>query len=115
MVMELNRDIEDVYPLSGMQEGMLFHALYQPGEGVYFNQLSCRLEGGFEEEAFERAWERVIERHTILRTSFEWEGLERPLQVVWKKAKLEWKKEDWRGEGEEEQEERLKEYLEEDR
>ena len=64
------RRIQDVYPLSPLQEGMLFHSLYAPESGVYVEQLSCELLGPLDVAAFERAWGRVIERHAILRTAW---------------------------------------------
>ena len=74
--------LEDVYPLTPLQQGLLFHTLYEPGSGVYFEQLHCRLRGRLEERAFRAAWEQVVARHGILRTTFVWEGVRQPLQVV---------------------------------
>ncbi|HSS48320.1 MAG TPA: condensation domain-containing protein, partial [Thermoanaerobaculia bacterium] len=89
--------IEDVYPLSPLQEGLLFHSLYAPGSVVYLSQLLCRLEGGVDEPAFEEACRRVVMNHSTLRTSFRWEGLERPLQVVHGQVEVVLRHEDWRG------------------
>lgn len=89
-------NVEDIYPLSPMQQGMLFHSLYQPASEMYFIQLGCHMEGGLEAGAFRRAWEEVIRRHTVLRTSFLWEGLKEPLQVVRRRVQLQWREEDWR-------------------
>ncbi|MDB4970228.1 MAG: amino acid adenylation domain protein, partial [Myxococcales bacterium] len=75
------RDIEAIYPLSPMQEGMLFHTLLEPASGVYFEQMSCVLVG-VDLDAFEKAWQQTVARHAVLRTSFWWEGLPRPLQCV---------------------------------
>jgi amino acid adenylation domain-containing protein len=106
-----NIEVDDVYPLSPMQEGMLFHALFEPGRKVYLNQLNCRLRGQLDESAFVRAWNKIVQRHGVLRTSFMWEGLTRPLQVVWKRVELKWERADWRGYSELEVEELLQEYL----
>src|SRR2546423_35787 len=46
------RLIENIYPLSPVQAGMLFHTLFAPHSGVYFQQRSCRLDGGLDVEAF---------------------------------------------------------------
>lgn len=81
------RGVESVYPLSPMQEGMLFHALLEPDSPVYFEQLSCivrEVEAG----RWEEAWREVAARHAALRTSILWEGLESPLQVVHETAEL---------------------------
>ena len=52
-----DRGVEDVYPLTPMQEGMLFHTLYAPGSGVYVEQSSFMLDGPLDVEALERAWQ----------------------------------------------------------
>ncbi|MDB4967396.1 MAG: non-ribosomal peptide synthetase, partial [Myxococcales bacterium] len=75
------RDIEAVYPLAPMQEGMLFHTLLEPESAVYFEQMSCVLVG-LDLDAFEKAWQQTVARHAVLRTSFWWEGLPKPLQCV---------------------------------
>ncbi|MDR4461474.1 MAG: amino acid adenylation domain-containing protein [Nitrospirales bacterium] len=75
-------DIEDCYPLAPMQEGMLFHTLMNPGSGMYLMQQHYVWEGQMNRDAFGRAWQRVIDRHPILRTSFMWKDLNRPLQLV---------------------------------
>ncbi|ODT45361.1 MAG: non-ribosomal peptide synthetase, partial [Nitrospira sp. SCN 59-13] len=77
--------IEDCYPLSPMQEGMLFHSLMNPGSGIYLMQQFYAWEGKLNREAFGLAWQHVIDRHPMLRTSFIWKDLLAPLQIVhWK-------------------------------
>jgi amino acid adenylation domain-containing protein/non-ribosomal peptide synthase protein (TIGR01720 family) len=90
------KDVEDIYPLSPMQQGMLFHTLYEPESGVYSEIMSFRITGGLSSQAFRRAWQAVVDRHAIMRTSFAWESLEKPLQIVWRSAVLDWTDEDWR-------------------
>ncbi|MEW5929568.1 MAG: non-ribosomal peptide synthase/polyketide synthase, partial [Gemmatimonadota bacterium] len=109
------RGVEDVYPLTPLQEGMLFHSLYAPGSGVYVGQLGFVLEGPLDARALERAWQGATDRHEALRAGFAWEGVPRPVQVIRREAKLPLRQEDWRGLGEAEREERLERYLEEDR
>src|ERR1700746_586104 len=75
-------DVEDIYELSPLQQGMLFHAIYEPGSRPYFEQTSIPFYGELNFRAFTLAWRRVAERHTILRTSFHWEHIEKPVQVV---------------------------------
>ncbi|MBP5968581.1 non-ribosomal peptide synthase/polyketide synthase [Pseudomonas iridis] len=88
--------IEDIYPLSPMQEGMLFHTLSDNGSSLYVNQISLPV-GGLDVERFRKAWEAVIERQAILRTSFHWhDGLAKPLQVVQRQAALDLQVLDWR-------------------
>ena len=78
MIPMANKKIEDVYPLSPLQEGMLFHGLYEPESGLYIEQVSCDLEGDLDAGALERAWRRVVERHPVLRTSFVWKRQAKP-------------------------------------
>jgi non-ribosomal peptide synthase protein (TIGR01720 family) len=103
--------VADIYPLSPMQEGMLFHRLYEADESVYGQQFAVRLNGPLDPVAFQEAWEAVVARHDILRTGFFWQRRERPLQVVRERATLPWTFEDWRGLSSDEQEARLVERL----
>jgi len=57
------RTIEDIFGLSPLQEGMLFHTLRSPGSGVYIEQLYCLLRGNLDVPRLEEAWRKVIERH----------------------------------------------------
>ncbi|MFO0760704.1 MAG: amino acid adenylation domain-containing protein [Byssovorax sp.] len=109
------KNIENVYPLSPLQEGMLFHTLYAEGEGAYVTQLDWAVRGSFDLDAFQRAFHKVVERHAILRTFFTWEGLDRPIQVVQKRAKLSVETHDLRGQTGAEQQERLRSFADEDR
>ena len=90
------RNLEAVYPLSPMQQGMVFHTLYTPESGIYFEQTTFTIQGQFEVSAFEQAWQQVLDRHTILRTSFAWQGLDRMLQIVHKDVKALLELQDWR-------------------
>jgi amino acid adenylation domain-containing protein len=71
---------EATYPLSSLQQGMLFHGLSAPQSGLYVQQLLCALHEDLDVVAFRRAWQQVVERHPILRASFHWEGLDEPVQ-----------------------------------
>ena len=77
---------ENIYPLSPMQEGMLFHSLLSPGSEVYVEQLHCRIKGPIDIDAFEQAWRHIIDNHTIFRTSFVYKDVPKPLQRVQCKA-----------------------------
>jgi natural product biosynthesis luciferase-like monooxygenase protein/amino acid adenylation domain-containing protein/non-ribosomal peptide synthase protein (TIGR01720 family) len=107
--------VEDVYPVTPMQEGLLFESLYAPGTGIYVGQLVAELRGELDPEALERAWRSAAARHEVLRAGFRWEGLRRPLQVVRREARVPFRREDLRGAGAEDPEARLARYLEEDR
>src|SRR5262249_8592558 len=74
--------IEDIYPLSALQQGLLFNTLQDLSErrsDVGFSYLSCNFQGELDAATFRRAWQEVIQRHSILRTSFAWQGLDAPL------------------------------------
>ncbi|WP_420831014.1 amino acid adenylation domain-containing protein [Nodularia sphaerocarpa] len=97
-----------------MQAGMLFHTLYAPNSGVYFEQRSCLIRGNLNLAAFRQAWQRVVERHSVLRTAFHYSELEKPLQVVYDSVDLPWQELDWCGLEDTEQEVKLTEFLESD-
>lgn len=83
-----SHDALDAYPLSPMQQGMLFHTLSAPGSDVYVEQFSCALHGPLDAGLFEQAWALTQSRHAPLRTAFAWNGLPEPLQVVAPRAAL---------------------------
>ncbi|BAY50181.1 amino acid adenylation domain protein (plasmid) [Scytonema sp. HK-05] len=110
-----NKNVEAIYPLSPMQQGMLFHTLYAPNSGMYFEQLVCTLHGNLNVKAFHGAWQRVVERYQILRTLFIWEQTKQPLQVVCKSATLPWFNLDWQELSLVEQQQRLEKLLQAER
>lgn len=75
-------DLQDMYPLSPMQEGMLFHSLLDPAS--YLVQFSYTLKGNIDIAAMNSAFRQLVQRYDVLRTIFIYEGLERPLQLVLK-------------------------------
>ncbi|HYH82092.1 MAG TPA: amino acid adenylation domain-containing protein, partial [Longimicrobium sp.] len=109
------REVEDLYPLAPLQEGLLFHTLFEPGNGAYVGQFGYRLEGELDVEAFRRAWSGVVQRHAALRTGFTWEGVREPLQVVRRAVEVPLAVEDWRGVDADEQARRLDAWLAADR
>ncbi len=89
--------VADFYPLSPMQEGMLFHTLYAPDAGVYVTQVNLSFPAAeLDLPAFAESWRRVVERHAVLRTRFAWEGLEAPIQAVEREVALPVEQRDWR-------------------
>ncbi|WP_207266439.1 non-ribosomal peptide synthetase [Pseudomonas sp. GW101-3H06] len=76
--------IEDVYPLTPMQEGMLLHTLLEPGTGLYYMQDRYRINSELDPQRFAQAWQAVIARHEALRASFCWNIGEDMLQVIHK-------------------------------
>ena len=91
----LERDygtIEDILPLSPLQEGLLFHALYDAaGPDVYTVQLELELEGALEPAVLEASLQAVIGRHASLRSGFRHEQLGRPVQVVLPRVAAPWR------------------------
>ncbi len=108
-------NIEDLYELSPMQQGMLFHTLYAPESELYFEQLLCILSGELNFPAFVEAWDSVVVRHPVLRSSFYWEEIEKPLQMVISQVELPWVKLDWRHLTPNEQQQHLEDFLKSDR
>ncbi|HEV3456205.1 MAG TPA: AMP-binding protein, partial [Thermoanaerobaculia bacterium] len=90
-------DLEDVYPLSPLQQGILFHGLYQPEEAAYVGQMTCLLHGELDPELLALAWQRTVNRHPALRTAFVWERLDQPLQAVRRQVPAPMEHRDWRG------------------
>ncbi|MFW9877546.1 MAG: condensation domain-containing protein, partial [Candidatus Thorarchaeota archaeon] len=85
------KNIEDIYPLTTMQEGMLHHYLLDKESDLFFEQLSLKISGEIDLKVFEKAWNYIIERNEMLRTVFRWEELKNPVQVVLKKHNIEFK------------------------
>jgi amino acid adenylation domain-containing protein/non-ribosomal peptide synthase protein (TIGR01720 family) len=79
-------DVQEIYPLSPMQEGMLFQALFDPASTAYREQMSMRVPQPLHRAAFAAAWQCLFDRHDALRTIYRYRKLSRPLQVVLKKA-----------------------------
>jgi len=79
------KNVEQIFRLTPVQQGMLFHTLYAPEDDAYFDQFMVPV-GDLEPTMLERAWQRLIERHAALRTCFVWRDLEHPVQVVQRKV-----------------------------
>jgi len=80
--------LADIYPLSPMQQGMLFHTLYQQQGNDYLNQLRVDI-SGLDPQRMARAWQQVLDAHDVLRAGFAWQGtLERPLQLIHRQLTL---------------------------
>ena len=112
---EEHGDVEDVYPLTPTQAGMLFYHLYAPASDAYFQLLVWSFRGELDRDAFHGAWSHLVQRHAALRTAFAWEGLEEPVQVVFRRVAADFHEEDWRHLEEGEQAARLQRFIAEDR
>ena len=107
---------EDCYPLSPIQQSLLDESLAAAAGGrVNLLQLVWDLPEPLDLEAFERAWEPVVDRHPILRTRLVWTGCPEPFQEVLTRARLPVEARDWSGLPPERHDERLHELLVEDR
>ena len=72
-------NVDDIYPLTAVQKGMLAHTLSEPESGVYVQQICSYLQGNLCEDLLKAAWDRIMSRHAALRTVFLTEGLEQPV------------------------------------
>ncbi|WGU92450.1 amino acid adenylation domain-containing protein [Paenibacillus dendritiformis] len=77
-------EIQNVYPLSPMQEGMLFYSLLQEDPGMYCLQLSLTIDGDLNLDVVQRSFDALMHKHDILRTIFVHEKLQKPRQIVLK-------------------------------
>ncbi|GHF24625.1 hypothetical protein GCM10010218_01480 [Streptomyces mashuensis] len=109
------RDVEDIYPLTPMQAGMLFHTLADPTGQAYSEQMSFVFDGVTDAGVLARAWQHVNDHLEILRGSLVWDRVDRPLMVVRRHAELPVRTLDWRGLDEAEQQAALERLLAEDR
>jgi amino acid adenylation domain-containing protein len=113
--MSLKGKIQDIFPLTPIQKGLLFHSLYNREDGAYFEQLNCRLEGSISVDAVNQAWQILVDRHSILRTAIITKGQTEPVQIVFRNIVFKVAQEDWRGLNESAQKQRLQHFLEADR
>lgn len=107
----IKQQIEAMYPVTGIQRGMIFHSLLAPQSGVYILQDSIRFSGEFDPDVFWRAWEFVIQRHPVFRTLFVRLDTEQPVQVVLKQVALPKIELDWTQMKEADQERALSDLL----
>ncbi|MEC0134709.1 amino acid adenylation domain-containing protein, partial [Paenibacillus odorifer] len=85
-MMQTSGLLDDIYTLTPLQQGMLFHTLYdeqQSSDLAYINQMTLLLEGRLNVEKFKESWQKIVSRHEVLRTVFVWEGIEHPVQIVY--------------------------------
>ncbi|AFZ30327.1 amino acid adenylation domain protein [Gloeocapsa sp. PCC 7428] len=109
------KNIENIYPLSPIQQGMLFHTLSAPESGIYFVQSCYTFTKNIDIPAFKQAWQQIINQHPILRTSFYWKQHKEPFQVVHRYVELPWQEYDWQSLSVVEQQASLEVFLQADR
>ena len=101
----------DVHELTPTQQAMLIYSLYAPESKAYFEQVCYRYRGPLDSAAFAGGWQRVIQRHEILRSSFSAGDAEQLCRVVHDEANLPIQEHDWRGLSASEQQLRLDQFL----
>ena len=108
-------NVQDIYPLSPTQAGMVFHSIADPDSAVYVGQVCCHLSGAVDAIRLKAAWKALIQRHDVFRTAFVWDDLDEPLQVVREEVDAGWSLLDWTELAAEEQEKALDLWLIDDR
>jgi amino acid adenylation domain-containing protein/non-ribosomal peptide synthase protein (TIGR01720 family)/FkbM family methyltransferase len=83
--------VDEAYPLSPTQQGILFHALLSPVRSAYVVSLSFAIQGEIVTADFKRAWQLALDRHPVLRSDFAWEALAEPRQRVHTQVKVPWR------------------------
>ncbi|WP_330461224.1 amino acid adenylation domain-containing protein [Streptomyces sp. NBC_00820] len=116
----MTTSVEGVHPLSPLQQGLLYHSIVDPDTSFYVDQIVQRLDGHLDADVLEQAWQQVVDRHTILRTSFHWEEIDEPAQVVHAQGVAKIERHDWRDTGAADAgagavDERLESFLRDDR
>jgi amino acid adenylation domain-containing protein len=115
VLLPLDCSIVASHPLTPLQHGMLLQALVTATPGVNVEQVVCRLREPLDAGRMEDAWSVGVQRHEALRTRFRWADIPDPVQEVLASARPETSHHDWSGLAPSTREERLRQYLEEDR
>jgi amino acid adenylation domain-containing protein len=87
---------EKAHPLTPTQEAMLLYSVYAPKSAAYFEQFCYEYRGALDVDTFTAAWQQVVNRHSILRTSFRWNEEAGPRQIVHDEVVVPVVFEDWR-------------------
>ncbi|TAK60290.1 non-ribosomal peptide synthetase [Methylobacter sp.] len=107
--------VQDIYPLSPLQHGLLFHSVYAQQSSSYLQQVSWHFNGELNVELWRESWQQLIQRHPILRTGFDWLGAEQPLQVVFEQAPFAWQDIDYSNEDQATQQQLVDSFLQQDK
>jgi amino acid adenylation domain-containing protein/non-ribosomal peptide synthase protein (TIGR01720 family) len=82
-----NQQIESIYRLSGLQEGMLFHSLFDKGSSAYKERFSWDL-FNVKTDLLSESWNHILKKHSILRTAFYSDVFSISVQCVYKDVEL---------------------------
>ena len=107
--------VENIYELSAMQAGLFFHTIGTDEPSLYFEQSCFEINGFLDVDTFAGAWQYLVDRHAVLRTSFHWEETFKPVQVVHASATCRFEVRDWSGTPGPDIERDLAEFLRNDR
>ena len=114
-LLEKEKGVQDLYRLSPMQEGLLYHAVADNDPTLYLVLMACTFHAPFDPAAFKQSWSLLLARYPIFRTAFRWKDLEDPVQIVFETVDLPWREEDWRDAEREGVQERIDAFLRADR
>jgi len=109
------KDVEEIFNLSYMQEGLLFRHLYEKNSDVYMIQSIYELNHICKPDTLYHTWKLLIERHSILRAGFLWENIESPIQFILNALTLPWEVCDWSDIPKRQKEIQFKKFLQDDR
>ena len=113
-------ELENMYGMTSLQEGMLFHSLLansdeETSAPAYFNQSVVNFDGVFDTQKFNHAWQLIFKRHTVLRTSVCYNGVDEPIQIVHQSCELPITRQDWRDLSTDTQVSKLEKFMDDDR
>ncbi|MDR0140773.1 non-ribosomal peptide synthetase [Bacillus sp. JHAA] len=108
-------EAENIYPLTPMQKGMLFHSLFDPNSGAYFQQTMFDLHGDLEIDSFSKSLDGLSQKYDIFRTNFYRGWKDQPLQIIFKTKKIGFQFNDLREVKESQKEAMIQQYAREDK
>ncbi|WP_055108263.1 non-ribosomal peptide synthetase [Paenibacillus ihumii] len=109
------KNVEDIFALSPLQQGVLYHTLHAPDDHLYVMQLNIKLTGSIQEALIIKAWQWMSEHHPVLRTVYRWKQIAQPVQVILRSQELNFHSMDWSRWGASEQAQRLEAFVQADR
>lgn len=91
-----DQQIKTIYPLTALQQGILFHSINEPDRGVFIDQVHFDIQlSDSQVNAFKQSWIYLLDRHDVLRTAFIWKQIKQPVQVVKTTCEPEWYSHDY--------------------